>query len=108
MAIVRAILAAMISLSVALIPATAGGLISAKPVEMTMAGQTDAPCCPCCNDQGDFKCSTACAIKCMSFFAAILPMATLPPHLIEMASASIADNILHGHERRPPTHPPPV
>lgn len=108
MAIVRAFLAAMISLSVALIPATAGSLMSAKPIEVTMVGQMDVPCCPCCDAQDDFKSSAACAIKCISYFPATLPAIISLPHVIKVALPSIADDNLRGHESSPPTHPPPV
>jgi hypothetical protein len=108
MAIVRAFLVVIVSFSVAIIPATAGGLVSIKPIEMAMAGQMDGSCCPCCNAQDDFKSSTACAVKCISVFAAILPNIIPLPRMVEVASPSIADAILRGYQRSPPTHPPPV
>lgn len=107
MAIIRAILAALISLSVAVIPATAGAGTTTKPVEMSMAGpMDDMPCCPDSKIQDDFKSSIACTGKCINAFAAILPSALMAPQRIEGAILSFADEPLHGHERSPPTHPP--
>ena len=108
MVVIRAILAVWISFSVAVIPATAGAAISAKPVEMSMSDQMDMTCCPCCNTQEDSNNSVACAIKCINVFGAILPPTFLLPNQIEAAPPFIVNVTLRGHVRSPPTHPPPV
>jgi hypothetical protein len=73
MLIVRAIVAALIAISVAMVPAAAGAYISTKPVEMSMAGHANTPCCT----PDDCKDSIACAVKCFNFVGAVFP-ATVP------------------------------
>lgn len=105
---IRIVLAALIASSVAALPATGAVAFLTKPVEMSMPDHADVPCCPCCNTQDD-RGSVACAIKCMSSFGAVLPaMATAQPYLVGEARPSFVDDNLQGHERSPPTHPPPV
>ena len=69
MSFARTILAALIAISVAMVPATGGAAISTKPVEMSMADQADMPCCP----PDDCKGSIACALKCFNFVATMFP-----------------------------------
>ena len=103
MAFARAILAALIAISVATVPATGGDVMSAKPVEMSMTDQADMPCCPPVDD----KASVTCAFKCLNFVAAMFP-ATIPlSHIIDGPPQSFSDGTLYGHVT-PPTHPPPI
>jgi hypothetical protein len=103
MAAVRSILAALIAISFAIVPATGGAAVSTKPVEMSMPDHSDMPCCT----PDDCKGSITCALKCFNFVGAIFPATVLPPHLVD-AAPSFVDGELHGHLRSPPTHPPPV
>ena len=104
---IRKILAAVIAISVAVLPATAEPLVSPSPAEVTMADQgDDMPCCPSCNTHGDFK-VTACVLKCLALAGAILPALTVAlPYAADMSLRSLVDNTLHGVARAPPTHPP--
>ena len=103
MAFARTILAALIAISVALVPATGGAAISTKPVEMSMADQADMPCCP----PDDCKGSIACALKCFNFVAAMFPAAVALSHIVDGLPPSFADDTLYGYVS-PPTHPPPI
>lgn len=99
----RTILAVVIAISVAMVPAAGGVAIPTKPVEMSMADQADMPCCA----SDDCKGSIACAFKCFNFVAATFP-ATIPlSHIVDGPPAFFADGTLHGHVS-PPAHPPPI
>jgi hypothetical protein len=104
MSFARAILAALIAISVATVPATGGASISTKPLEMLMADQADMPCCPPADDA---KASVACAFKCLNFFAAMFPATVALSHIADELPMSFADSTLHGHIN-PPTPPPPI
>jgi hypothetical protein len=104
MQLVRTILAALIAVSVVMVPASAGAAISITPVEMSMADQADMPCCA----PDDCKGSIACALKCFNFVAAMFPAALSLSHFVDGAPPAIVDDTLRGHVRSPPTHPPPV
>ena len=103
MSFARTILATLIAISVAMVPATGGAAISTKPVEMSMADQADMPCCP----PDDCKGSIACALKCFNFVATIFPATTLLPHGADGPPQSFAGGTLHGYVS-PPTYPPPI
>src|SRR6516162_3946946 len=108
MAIIRTIFVALITISVAVLPASAEAIVSPSSVNATMADQADTPCCPCCNTQGDFK-ATACVLKCAALASAILPAMTVAlPYLAHQSPRSLVDDTLHGLVRAPPTHPPPA
>ena len=108
MVVIRAISAALIAISVAILPVAGEAAVSGKPAEMSMSDNTNMPCCPRCSAQDDFKRSGACAIKCMSYFSAILPVIVSLAHVVDEAPPSFADGELRGHVQSPPTHPPPV
>jgi|SRR5665213_576659 len=109
MHIVHTILAALIAISVAIVPATGGATASTKPVEMSMPDNADMPCCPGCNDQDSSKGSVACALKCINFVGAVLPAMVVPqPRLVDAAPPSFVGRVLREHMSSPPTHPPPV
>jgi 2-keto-3-deoxy-6-phosphogluconate aldolase len=92
-----------------MVPVTGGATFSTKPVEMSMPDNADMPCCPGCADHDNSKSAVACGLKCVNFFAAVLP-ATVVPHLylVDAAPPSFVNHALHGHASSPPTHPPPV
>jgi hypothetical protein len=105
MAAVRTILAALIAISVAMVPAMGGAAVSTKPVEMSMSDNADMPCCT----PDDCKGSIACVVKCLNFVGAVLPaMVIAVPNLVDAAPPSFVDSALRGHVISPPTHPPPV
>jgi len=104
MTFVRTILAALIAISVAMVPATSGAAISTKPAEMSMGNQADMPCCPAPDDS---KGSVACAFKCLSFVAAMFPAPVVLSPVVEVSPQSLRLGALHGHVS-PPAHPPPI
>jgi hypothetical protein len=108
MILIRRILIAVIALSVAVLPATAKATALSAPTEVTMADHADMPCCPSCNDHGDFK-TAACVLKCAALASAVLPAITVA--LLCIADGSpfgLTEDPLHGAVRPPPTHPPPA
>jgi len=104
MTFVRTILAALIAISVAMVPATSGAAISTKPVEMSMANQADMPCCP---EPDDDKSSVACTFKCLSFVATMFPAPLALSLIADAPPPSLWVGALHGHVS-PPAHPPPI
>src|SRR5262249_5134843 len=104
MAAARTILAALIAASVATAPASGGPTVSAAPLDMSRADQTDMPCCP---PPDEDKASVACAFKCLNFVAATLPITITLLDDADGPPSSFADTILHGHVSRP-IHPPPI
>lgn len=105
MLIVRVILAAVIAISVAMLPATGGAVASSKPIEMSMADNANMPCCA----PDDCKDSSACALKCFNFVGVVLPAVVVTQlYLIDAVPPSIVDGALREHVSKPPTHPPPV
>ena len=100
----RTIMAALIAISVAMVPVVGGAAASTKPVEMSMADQADMPCCA----PDDCKGSIACALKCFNFVAAMFLAALSLSHFVDGAPPAFVDDTLRGHVRSPPTHPPPV
>jgi hypothetical protein len=109
MVVTRTILAALITISVALMPATGGAAVSTMPVEMSMPNHADMPCCPYCNEQNNSKSSVACAFKCVTFVGAALPiMVVTLPYIFDEAPLPFAGHALHTHVRSPPTRPPLV
>lgn len=104
MAFVRLILAGLIAVSVAIAPATNAAAVSTSSAEMTMADQTDMPCCP---TPDNAKGSVACAFKCLGFVAAMFPAPS--PLVIDAngSPTSFSDRTLRDHIS-PPTHPPPI
>jgi len=104
MLVARTILAVVIAISVATVPATGGAAISTKPVEMSMANPADMPCCPATDDS---KGSVACAFKCLSFVAAMFPPPVVLSPIADGPPPSLGVSALHGHVI-PPAHPPPI
>lgn len=108
MLLVRRILITVIALSVAVLPATAKATLFSSPAEATMADHADMPCCPSCNDHGDFK-PAACALKCAALASAVLPAITVTLlYVADSSPLAAAEDLLHGLVRPPPTHPPPA
>jgi hypothetical protein len=104
MLVARTILAVLIAISIAVVPATGGAVFSANPAEMSMGNQADMPCCPAPDDS---KGSVACAFKCLSFVAAMFPAPVVLSPVVEVSPQSLRLGALHGHVS-PPAHPPPI
>jgi len=105
---IRALLTALIAISVAALPAFAEVIVLPSPDQVTMADQAEMPCCPTCDTQGEFK-ATACVLKCVALASAVLP--AMPVALLFLAEGSplaFSEHALHGLVRAPPTHPPPA
>jgi hypothetical protein len=99
----RVILAALIAVSVATVPTTGSAGISVAPTAMSMANQTDMPCCPSPDDRKDI----ACAFKCLNFVAALFPVPVGIEQVTDALPSLLGDVTLQGHVT-PPTHPPPI
>lgn len=108
MALLRTIMAALIAISVAVLPATGEAFISPSSAEVTMTDQADMPCCPCCKTQDESK-VTACVLNCAVLAGAILPaMIGATPRAAEKFRRSLVNETSDGLVRAPPTHPPPA
>ena len=103
MLVVRIIFAALITISVAMLPAIGGAVASTKPIEMSMSDHADMPCCA----PDDCKGSIACAFKCFNLVGTTFPAMVSLPCSVDAAPPSFVDDILREHVRSPPTHPPP-
>ena len=66
MIVIRTILTAVISISIAALPAIGEPIVSASAAKVVMADHADMPYFPCCNTQDNIK-STACVLKCILF-----------------------------------------
>src|ERR1700732_4136555 len=104
MALIRTIFAALIAVSVALSPAIGETVMLPSAVEVMTSGQTDMPCCPCCDKQDNFK--SACVQKCMALTGAVIvaPSAA-QPSLHDGRLMVFASDSSRGVARKPPTHP---
>jgi len=106
MIFVRTVLAALIAISVALLPATGAAIVLPSDVHASMIDQPDMPCCPCCNAGDDAK-LTACALQCISFVGVVVPSTTVMPlYSIDGNPARFAEHPLDEFSQAPPTHPP--
>jgi hypothetical protein len=104
MAFARMILAALIAISLILMPI--GGTTfssSITSVEMLIADQADMPCCPPADQS---KSSIACVFKCICAVAT-LPATIAISHIPNELPSFFVDTTLHGCVSRP-THPPPI
>jgi hypothetical protein len=108
MTLVRTILAALIALSVAVLPATGTAIVVPSDLQAGMTDQPDMPCCPYGNAQDASKLA-ACALKCISLVGVFFPStAVMPLYSIGGAPARVAEHPLHEFSQPPPTHPPPA
>src|SRR5262245_21732800 len=96
---VRTILGILIGVSVAVGPTAGGVPVYASSTEMTMANETDMPCCPSPDDSKGI----ACAFK----LAALFPAADDVAQIADWLPFPLADGTLQGHII-PPIHPPPI
>jgi hypothetical protein len=108
MLLFRSIIAALIAVSVAMSPAI-GEPVMLPPADAVMTSdQADMPCCPCCDQQDNFK-TTACVQKCMTLTGAVIaPPSAAAPALRDGRLLPLVHDSSRGVARKPPTHPPPV
>lgn len=99
----RTILAALVAISLAMVPVTTAPVVSTNSSDMSMADNADMPCCPPNDGNG----SAVCAFKCLNFVVAMFPLAVVPPYSADGLPPDPADNALHEHVSAP-AHPPPI
>lgn len=100
----RSLLAALIALSVAMVPAVGGAAALSNSADMAMSDRADMLCCKTVDD---CKNPAACALKCFNYSDVILLPVALLPRTPDIKSP-MASEALRGFVGRPPTHPPPV
>ena len=114
MSIGRTILALVVALSVALLPAAAGAGVSAKPPESAdMSAMEDMhECCPpqanpCDKAMDDCGTMASCALKCFSFAATSSSIIVFPSISATM-TASFVSHPFSSQMGSPPFRPPRV
>ena len=112
MRIGRTILAILIALSVAILPAAGAAVVSsqsAAPEGMSMTDDMD--CCPHkanpCDKADDCGTMATCALKCFSFAGTPSSIFVFPPTFAKM-TASLAVNPFSSQTGTPPFRPPRV
>ena len=105
----RTILALLIALSVAMLPAAAGGLISNDMTDMSAMGDD---CCPpkanpCDKAMGDCSSMAACALKCFSFSGSSYSIVAFPS-IPASLSPPFESNSFRSQTSSPPFRPPRV
>ena len=103
MAFARTILAALVAISLAMVPVTTAPVVSTKSPDMSMADNADMPCCP----PNDDNSSVVCAFKCLNFVVAMFPLVVVPPYSANGLPADPAADASHEHVSAP-AHPPPI
>jgi hypothetical protein len=109
----RAILAILIALSVAMLPAAGLAVVSsqsAAPADMSMTDDMD--CCPhkanpCEKAMEDCATMATCALKCFSFAGTLSSTIVFPSTSAKM-TASFAANPLSSQTGSPPFRPPRI
>ncbi len=113
MKIGRTILALLIALSVAMLPAVAGVAGAVKSAETaSMSAMDDMDCCPhksnpCDKAMGDCGSMATCALKCFSFSATV-PSDIVFPSLVASLGPSFGAQPFHSQTGSPPFRPPRV
>jgi hypothetical protein len=111
MSILRAIMVAFVTLSVAMLP-VAGAMARAVPPGTTLvASQSD--CCPqgkTCEKQMSHDCGTmaGCALKCFSFSAAVVAPSGVTQTPAALQRSSLVAQIVTSPSVNPPLPPPRV
>lgn len=104
MVVARIILAALLSFSVAMVPAVGSAAIMSQSIQ---ASVSDGGGMPCDNAAGDCKNFAGCALKCFNFTGAIVSALVLLP-CPSGTELSFVEWALRPHISSPPTRPPPV
>lgn len=106
MTLVRSILAALIAISLVVLPAAGQAVVAPSADQTTMIDQADMPCCHCCDTQADLKLTT-CALKCIGVIGVVFPATTIAPlYLLAGVPLQLVDEPLREFLKAPPTHPP--
>jgi hypothetical protein len=109
----RTILAVLIALSVAILPAAGGAGVSGKspePADMSMTDDMD--CCPhkanpCEKAMDDCAAMATCVLKCFSFVGTLSSTIVFPSACAKMATF-FANNSFSSQTSSPPFRPPRV
>jgi len=111
MAIVRTILATLIALSVAMLPAAGGAAFTLKAQDAAEMSATEPmhDCCPpkanpCDKSADDCASMAACAMKCFGYSVTISPLVYLPTHADTVSPFESRD--FHSQSGSPPFRPP--
>ena len=110
MSVYRTILAVVIALSVATLPAAGGAALIAKSVDMSMSdsmSDCDRHVMPCHNAMDDCQSMAACALKCFNFSGTSFSVLTFPLMLTDRTLA-FTDGPFHPQTSSPPFRPPRV
>jgi hypothetical protein len=99
----RALLTALIAISINIAPVTGGVGISVASIEMSMSDDANMPCCPPAGSKASFTCS----LKCCNFAGALLPTAILLQEIGGRPPLPSVDEVLVEHVI-PPAHLPPI
>jgi hypothetical protein len=107
MVVIRTIVAALIAVSVALLPAAGMSILPEQPDQAVTVDQADMPCCPRCDPQNDHE-SMICDLTCMGVAAFVIPViaVALPAYISDRSPRSFAAELLREFLKAPPTHPP--
>jgi hypothetical protein len=114
MSIGRTILALLIALSVAILPAAAAAGVSVKSLGAVGISMTDdmSDCCPhkanpCGKAMDECAAMATCALKCFSFAGTISATLIFPSTFVKLAASFAADR-LSSQTGSPPFRPPRV
>jgi hypothetical protein len=107
MVVIRTIVATLIAVSVAVLPAAGMGILPEQPDQAVMLDQADMPCCPRCDPQND-RGSMVCDLTCTGVVAFVVPVSAvaLPAYGGDRSPRSFAAELLREFLKAPPTHPP--
>jgi hypothetical protein len=106
----RTILALLIALSVAMLPAAAGAGVGLKSADMTDMSAMGHDCCPpkadpCDKAMGDCSSMAACALKCFGFSAALFSTVVFRSILPSVAP-QFESHLFRSQIGSPPFRPP--
>src|SRR4051812_32366221 len=99
----RALIAVLVSISVALVPASATVAVASMHSAALSSGA--APEIHCCAPD-DCKASTACSVKCFGCGVAVSLAEVLPPQVFHLHPVAPVAPKLTGYAHSPPRHPP--
>ena len=103
MAHLRMLLAALIAIALALVPAAAPQVSVAHAAPVASSNDGDMPCCV----PDHCKSSVGCSAKCLNCGIVAPADQNDPPAIFGVARVSFSQARLHAHVQSPPTHPPP-
>jgi hypothetical protein len=104
MVTIRAVLAAVVALSIAVVPAVGGAAIASS----SHISMSDDEGMPCNKAMDDSKAIAACALKCFNFAGVVVVVPVLPSAYVVHLERSFITNTFRSHPTRPPFRPPAV